>query len=212
MSSFETYFPNHKRVTRFPWSLYHKPLEDDLFTVVANKLPAGSTILVIGPGAFVELPELVKLGYEVSILDIDPRVIDIHKNENSNQYIKNYYLVDENFNGYPAENTFDFIYAKEVIEHLPRYKEFLSRIHKSLKPRGGVWLSTPDYGYFLLPLLEKTFLEWIAHKSGFTRKDIHPSKFSYSSLRAALLENGFKHVEVRQMPFRFALVGEGWKV
>lgn len=209
MSQLEVYFPNHSRALKFPWSLYHKPLLESLIDFLKNS-KEGQEVLVVGPGAFQEFSLLKQRGLKISILDIDPRVLKLHEEEYS-QEIENYYLVDENFNGYPLEEKFDFIYAKEVIEHLVEYEIFIKKLHSCLRPDGSIWLSTPDYGFFLLPLLEKTLLELVARFSGFSRKDIHPSKFNFQKLKLALEKKGFSNVNILKMPFRFSLVAIGKK-
>lgn len=203
MSNFEVYFDNHQRAYKFPWSIYHKPLMENLMTNLETLKP-GSEVLVIGPGAFDEYKLLFSRGLKVSLLDIDPRVIELHK-ASFGERISNYYLVDSDFNGYPNQ-SFDFIYAKEVIEHLTNYQTFLSKLKGCLKQSGKLWLSTPDYEFFLLPLLEKTILEIIARKSGFSRKHIHPTKFGPSSLNTTMLQSGFTKVKVEKMPWRLSLV------
>ena len=209
MSQLEVYFPNHERAFKFPWSIYHKPLLNSLLKEI-NLLRPGDHVLVIGPGAFEEIRYLKKKGVRISILDIDPRVLELHKKMN-NDFVENFYLVGQDFTGYPDEDTFDLVYAKEVIEHLPDYLNFLFQIKKCLKPSGRLWLSTPNYGFFLLPLLEKTFLELVARMSGFSRKDIHPSKFTNQKLFEALKTSGFNENSIETMPFKLSLVALGQK-
>ena len=209
MSQLEVYFPNHERAFKFPWSIYHRPLLNNLLTQI-NSLQAGDHVLVIGPGAFEEIRYLKQQGVTISVLDIDPRVLELHKKNNHND-VENYYLVGQDFTGYPVEATFDFIYAKEVIEHLPDYLNFLSQVKRCLKPSGRLWLSTPNYGFFLLPLLEKTILELVARVSGFSRKDIHPSKFTNQKLFEALKFSGLIEISIETMPFKLSLVAVGQK-
>ncbi len=208
MSKQEIYFDNHSKASRFPWSLYHKPLLDDLREFLGSKINLGSKVLVIGPGDFHEFSFLKSLGAEISLLDIDPRVLEVHKRRHDKD-VANFYLVDENFNGYPAETSFDVIYAKEVIEHIVDYPAFLTKIKSALVPFGFCWLSTPNYGFFLLPFLERTVLEIIARISGFSRKNIHPSRFSEPLLKKALEEAGFEKIKTTVTPLKLALVAVG---
>lgn len=208
MSNQEVYFDNHSKASRFPWSLYHKPLLDDLKDFLGSKITLGSKVLVIGPGDFHEFSFLKSLGAEISLLDIDPRVLEVHKRRHDKD-VANFYLVDENFNGYPAETSFDVIYAKEVIEHIVDYPSFLTKIKNALVPLGFCWLSTPNYGFFLLPFLERTVLEIIARISGFSRKHIHPSRFSRPLLKKALEEAGFEKIKTTVTPLKLALVAVG---
>ena len=209
MSQLEVYFSNHERAFKFPWSIYHKPLLRSLLKQIIT-LQKGEHVLVIGPGAFEEIRYLKQRGVRISILDIDPRVLELHKKIN-HDVVENFYLVGQDFTGYPDEDSFDLVYAKEVIEHLPDYLNFLSHVKRCLRPAGRLWLSTPNYGFFLLPLLEKTFLELVAKVSGFSRKDIHPSKFTNQKLFEALKVSGLNEILIETMPFKLSLVAIGQK-
>lgn len=201
MSKDQVYLSNHGRAMRFPWSLYHLPLIRSLHHFLSSvKNPAGKKILVIGPGDLQELSLLKDLAFEVSILDIDQRVLDKLRKEYP-ESIRNSYLVDDNFMGYPDPESFDVIYAKEVIEHLPVPEHFVRKVRDILRPHGVVWMSTPNYGFFLLPFLEKTILEVIARLSGFSRRDIHPSRFDREKLERIFSDNGF---EVQNVEVTFA--------
>lgn len=204
----EIYFANHSRAFKFPWSLYHRPLLEDLIEFLTSNRSKEMSILVIGPGDFFELGFLKDINAKVSILDIDQRVLTNIKEKNPSMDITTY-LVDENFGGYPEGQRFDVIYAKEVIEHIPRYDFFLWKIKELLSENGKVWLSTPNYGYFLLPFLEITILEFIARLSGFSRFEIHPSKFSVELLQNAMMKAGFKNLSIKETDFRFAIIAIG---
>jgi hypothetical protein len=52
-------------------------------------------------------------------------------------------------------------------------------------------------------------LELIARRSGFSRKDIHPTRFSTASLRRGLRAAGFEQVDVHATPTRLAITGWG---
>lgn len=210
MSELEVYFKNHNRTLRFPWSIYHKPLLEDLEKFLKSNVTKGKKILVIGPGDFQEFELLISFSSNVSILDIDPRVLEVTKSRHGSK-ILNYYLVNHDLSGYPLAESYDIIYAKEVIEHLPAYNNFLCKIHSVLKPKGKIWLSTPNYGFFLLPFLEATILELIAKVSGFSRKNIHPSKFTKPQLQSAAEKAGFKNLILKVTFLRLALTLIGSK-
>ena len=204
MPKLEEYYSNHSRAFKFPWSIYHEPLLEDLKKAISSiENPSGKSALVIGPGDFFEFQNLNEKGFKVSILDIDPRVIEKSKHQLGNK-IENYFLVDENFNGYPEE-TFDLIYAKEVIEHIPDTKKFLANLLSLGHANSLFWLSTPNYGDWVLPFIEKTFLEIVARLSGFSRKGIHPRPFSKQTLSEAFETSGFSIEAVNKMPLKLSL-------
>lgn len=202
------YFKNHDKVGKFPWSIYHQPLEkeleDFLKKIQSNKNKAD--ILVIGCGLMNEMSILPKT-FNYTLADIDKRVVNYwleKENINYNYFCK---LLELNENFRRWENKYDAIYAKEVIEHIGDWKSYLVNIKNVLKPGGKLWLSTPNYGESILPFLENSILEIIARKNGFSRKNIHPSKFSKSSLRNGLRTAGFKNIKVKLVWNRLAIVG-----
>jgi 2-polyprenyl-3-methyl-5-hydroxy-6-metoxy-1,4-benzoquinol methylase len=204
MSQHEVYYSNHARAQKFPWSLYHQPLLQDLILFIKSVSVKDMNILIVGPGDFQEFTTIEASGLNISLLDIDPRVIEKTQNTLGDK-IKSSYIVDNQFNGYPQKNSFDAIYAKEVIEHIENYDLFLIKLKECLRPNGRIWLSTPNYGHFILPFLESTLLEVVARFSGFSRKNIHPSKFNSLKLKTALEKAGFINIEVKEMPFKFSL-------
>ena len=147
-------------------------------------------------------------GFRPSLLDIDERTLQ-NLGKLHPESIESFYHVDENFKGYPENQKFDAIYAKEVIEHISDTHAFLKQMKNVLNPKGKVWLSTPNYGFFLLPLLEYTVLEIVARFSGFSRRHIHPNKFTSVKLRASLSAEGFSEVEIETTFAKLALCGTG---
>lgn len=202
------YFLNHPRASRFPWSIYHRPLERSLarFLHGLTEDEASPRVLVIGGGYMHELP-LVPEACRLTVVDIDARVID-HLMKNADPRIERCLVVNR-----PSDLTslgpFDGIYAKEVIEHIPDAGPYLATLVGLLTPGGRLWLSTPNYGDPILPVLESTILEIIGRLSGYSRKDIHPTRFSKERFELALQASGLADVAVIKTPFRLALVGEG---
>src|SRR5262249_22551979 len=100
---------------------------------------------------------------------------------------------------------FAAIYAKEVVEHVLAWPAWLAGLRRSLAPGGRLWLSTPNYGERWLPALESTVLELVARRSGFSRRHIHPTRFSRRSLARGLRAAGFSEVETSVTVTRFAI-------
>lgn len=203
MSNHEVYFENHDRANRFPWSIYHAPLAKSLmqFLYKNNNNNHKKKLLVIGPGAFFEEAYIANLNYDVDVLDIDPRVLDNLQGRKISKFLH----TKDGTLSIVEDQNYDLVIAKEVIEHIVNYKEYVKDLKRILKPDGFIWLSTPNYGFFLLPLLETTLLEAIARLNGYSRREIHPTKFSKSSLSQTVIDAGFKIEEIDVTPFGLAL-------
>ncbi|MBI5070963.1 MAG: class I SAM-dependent methyltransferase [Deltaproteobacteria bacterium] len=202
------YFANHARALRFPWSLYHRPLERSLAGFLTRVGAAGGRprVLVIGGGFLHELP-LVPEVVRLTVVDVDPRVTE-RLDRIGDPRVERCLTIAPNADLRPL-GEFEGIYAKEVIEHIPAPEPYLAAIAAMLAPEGRLWLSTPNYGDAALPLLEATVLELVGRLSGYSRRDIHPSRFTADRLLSAMREAGLDEVEVTKTPLRLALVGQG---
>ena len=193
----DDYFANHARVRKFPWSLYHAPLERDL----ARFLGAVSgRVLVVGGGLMHEL-DAAPRGIEFTVVDIDPRAVEAVRDRVAEVHV----VPPETPLDHVLAGKFDAVYAKEVIEHVHEWPQWLAGLRRLLVPGGRLWLSTPNYGEPWLPALESTVLELVARRSGFTRRHMHPTRFSRGSLARGLSEAGFAEIDVRVTPTRLAL-------
>jgi 2-polyprenyl-3-methyl-5-hydroxy-6-metoxy-1,4-benzoquinol methylase len=203
------YFENHQRGRRFPWSIYHGRLEDDLSAFLRSICQDSSRstpeVLVVGCGLLTELdraPDNIRL----TAVDVDPRAVEVARTRSDRRLCASHVLAPGQ--ALSELGRFDAVYAKEVIEHISEYGAWLQDVLAALKPGGRVWLSTPNYGEPWLPAVEYTFLELVARMGGYTRFGMHPAKFSARRLRQALAAAGFAAVRVRAQSFRLALVAE----
>ncbi len=204
MTDSSDYFANHARAHQFPWSMYHLPLERDLarfLRQLAVEHPGGE-VLVVGCGLLHEIDDAPE-GLRFTVADVDPRAIDAVLARRDPRITRGVLVAPEQ----PIDvgQRFSAVYAKEVVEHVIAWPLWLVGLRHALQPGGRLWLSTPNYGEPWLPLLEATALELVARRSGFSRRNLHPTRFSRSSLEHALQSTGFDHVEVRPLPSRLAL-------
>jgi 2-polyprenyl-3-methyl-5-hydroxy-6-metoxy-1,4-benzoquinol methylase len=208
------YFVNHARARRFPWTLYHQPLERDLarfLRQVAAEHPRGE-VLIVGCGLLHEI-DAAPSGLAFHVADIDERAVAAvlarrDPRITGGTVVDPEQPIDHSLgqNRAPgAAGRFAAIYAKEVVEHVRAWPGWLTGLRRALVPSGRLWLSTPNYGEPWLAALESTVLELIARRSGFSRRDLHPTRFSRRSLSRGLVGTGFDQVEVRVAPSRLAL-------
>lgn len=205
MTDGSDYFVNHKRARTFPWSLYHLPLEESLagFLHGVSERQSDASILVLGCGMLHEI-DRAPPSLRFTVADIDPRAIDAVMARRIPGVVGSI-LVTPDAPIPTPDGGFAAIYAKEVIEHVIAWPEWLADLKRVLAPGGALWLSTPNYGEPWLSTLESTVLEVIARRSGYTRAGMHPSRFTRASLEAALRGAGFVDVEVRPCAWRLAL-------
>jgi len=202
------YFANHARARQFPWTLYHQPLERDLarfLRQVAAEHPTGD-VLVVGCGLLHEI-DAAPSGLAFHVVDIDERAVNavLARNDvriRSGTVVPPEEPIDQSLG---TTKRFAAIYAKEVVEHVLGWPAWLAGLRRALVPSGRLWLSTPNYGEPWLPAIESTVLELVARKDGFSRKELHPTRFSRGSLARGLRAAGFEQVEVKATPTRLAL-------
>jgi 2-polyprenyl-3-methyl-5-hydroxy-6-metoxy-1,4-benzoquinol methylase len=202
------YFANHARARQFPWTLYHQPLERDLaaFLRQVSAEHASGEVLVVGCGLLHEL-DAAPSGLTFHVVDIDDRAVAAVLARDDLRITGGTVVppetpIDQSLG---ASRRFAAIYAKEVVEHVVAWPAWLVGLRRALVPSGRLWLSTPNYGEPWLPAIESTVLELIARRSGFSRRHLHPTRFSRGALARGLRAAGFEHVEVRPTPTRLAL-------
>jgi SAM-dependent methyltransferase len=198
------YFDNHRRARQFPWTLYHAPLERDLgrfLATVAGEHPDGE-VLIVGCGLLHEL-DTAPAGLRYTVADIDARAVEAVVGRRDPRIVGGEVVVPEQ----PIElgRKFAAIYAKEVVEHVLAWPAWLAGLRRALVPGGRLWLSTPNYGEPWLPALESTVLELVARRAGFSRRHIHPTRFSRRALARGLRGAGFEHVDCHVTVTRFAI-------
>ncbi|MDX2090493.1 MAG: methyltransferase domain-containing protein [Kofleriaceae bacterium] len=194
------YFANHVRARQFPWTLYHQPLERDLERFLGEV--GSGEVLVVGCGLLHEI-DTAPPGLTFHVVDIDDRAVAAVLAKGDPRITGGTVVAPEE----PIDlgRRFAAIYAKEVVEHVLAWPRWLVGLRRALVPGGRLWLSTPNYGEPWLPAIESTVLELIARRSGFSRKHIHPTRFSRGTLARGLVSAGFEDVRVRATPTRLAL-------
>lgn len=196
------YFENHRHKLRFPWSLYHRPIVEALGAALGASL--GPEVLNVGSGPFFELEDVDASGRRVTACDIDPRTIELARKLHGDRL----YAADVVTPGAPlpyADGRFDLVVSMDVIEHVkePGLLPWLREIGRVTKPGGLVFLTTPNYASKALTFIENTALELVARRQGFSRKALHPSKFTPERLNNLLAEAGLGRIEL-------TLISLGW--
>jgi SAM-dependent methyltransferase len=172
------YFANHDRRDRWPWSLYHRELGRRIAAAVRRHGPA-PRVLVVGCG----LEPIIAGGPAAARYcgcDLDPRAIAACRArypalaDRLATCAGPYDLPDDG----ALAGSFDVVVAKEVIEHVDEPARWARLVAGRVAVGGELVLSTPNYGrWSTLPWLERSVLEWVARRDGYSRAHIHPSRF-----------------------------------
>ncbi len=201
------YIPNLAVVERFPFSLYHRPIREHALGVIREEgLGRELDLLNVGCG-FSQILTHLPSRHRYTGVDVDPRTLEVCRARFPHarfETCESYSLP------FPSE-SFDVVFATEVIEHVLDTRAWLAELLRVLRPGGRLQLSTPNYGDLWLPLIEMTFLELVARRQGFTRRGIHPVKFSRRKLLATLRSAGLYDVQIRKTFLWLALVAAARK-
>jgi SAM-dependent methyltransferase len=208
-----SYFKNHSRRVRFPWSLYHRGLARRLAAIV-SAVGSSPRVLVVGCG----LEPFIDGGPAGATYfgcDVDPRTIDACRE--AYPYMRERLAVCPSGDALPDQSAFrglfDVVVAKEVVEHVLTPARWANMLAERVRPGGSLVLTTPNYGPFsTLPLLEATVLELVARRDGYSRKHIHPSRFDRKSLAALDVGPGMVLVSVETTFTRWAMVARWTRV
>lgn len=199
---YATYFRYLDTARRFPWSLYHRPINAEVDAFLAA-LPAGASVLNIGCGLFLNLPEL-RADLRFTGVDLDPRAVDYCRQHYSSAGAS---FATTSASTLPfADGSFDAIYATEVIEHCDLPEQWLGEILRVLRPGARALLTTPNYGSVSLSLIERTVLEAIARLNGFSRRTIHPFRCTAPALEALVRSVGAIDVRSTTVAFGWVIV------
>jgi|SRR5215472_4382390 len=139
-------------------------------------------ILDVGCGTGLNAAQLTRRGHDVFGIDVSPVAIEKLRAQGLKGSIAD---IEAEPLALP-ENTFDLVYASEVIEHCVDTKKFLRNLRAVLKQDGTLLLSTPNsafWAYRLLSLLGYTPSEF-QHPG-------HVRFFSKRNLAAAIEDCGF---------------------
>ena len=200
------YFPALETAMRFPFVLYHGPIRDHVLRCIdgeAARLGRPLALLNVGCGLSQVLESIAPRHRYVGV-DVDPRSVEACASRYTARGAR-FELCSPTRLPSP-DHAYDLVFSTEVIEHTANAGEWLRELARVTTPGGQVVLSTPNYGDWTLPLVERTFLELVARLKGFTRRGIHPEPFSRGKLERLLVETGFRDVVVGKTPGRLALV------
>jgi len=202
MSAQPDYFSNHRLKLRFPWRLYHGPIVDALQRVIS--LSPGPDVLNLGSGPFFELKALDRGDRRFTVCDIDPRAVELAK-EIYGSGLAGAHVIEPGARLPYPDAAFDLVVSMDVIEHVPDPVPWAREALRLLRPKGVLFLTTPNYGSRSLRVIENTAPEAVARLQNFSRKHIHPTKMTAARLRQVLEEAGGSMIRVEPIAFGWVL-------
>lgn len=136
-----------------------------------------ATVLDLGAGAgIVEAMNFRGLAARVCGVDLDPRVTE-------NPYLDEGLVADAGKIPYPDE-TFDLVFADNVMEHIDEPAQVFAEIARVLRPGGKLLFKTPNKTHYM-PLIARLtphgFHQWINRKRGRDETDTFPTRYRCNS-------------------------------
>jgi 2-polyprenyl-3-methyl-5-hydroxy-6-metoxy-1,4-benzoquinol methylase len=146
--------------------------------VISHDL-GGKRVLEVGCGSGGILVPFTEIGAEVVGIDFDDTYMEAGRKRGLN-------LIDQSIYEFQAENKFDLIILKDVLEHLPDLNLVLQRLKSLLSETGIVYIQVPTF----------EGLEFLGYQNDFLRyfQNAHIVHFSEASLNYIFAKNGFDTV------------------
>ena len=151
---------------------------------IQDKKWQNKDVLDIGCGGGIFTRFFLDLGSKVTAIDNSRAVIEANKMDNPEAF----FVVGDA--SAKLEKKFDFIYAKDIIEHIQNDDYFLRNISEELSEGGYVLINTQNFFSFNY-LVEKTYNIIIGNKGWMGWNPDHVRFYNYWLLKNKLLKNNF---------------------
>lgn len=148
-------------------------------TPYINKIPKKGTVLDIGCGTG-DIARFIASKFSNTIIGIDPHNETIKAAQENNPFTNLVYILSRPYK-FPLKNqSVEFCYSHEVVEHVADDKRFVREIHRVLKKVGYCVLTTPNRN--IVPLKGAN--------------PDHKRHYTPLELKQLLVQNGFLIVDV----------------
>lgn len=184
------------------YSQYSNNWDDSLFrSEILAHLKGGAIVLDIGAGAGI-IPQMNFRGIAGKVYGIDPdqRVVD-------NPYVDEGVVGSGESLPY-ADESFDMVFADNVLEHLENPDKVFREIHRVLK-RGGLFLAKTPNKYHYMPLVSSLsphwFHQWVNKMRGRDASDTFPTCYKVNSERdinRVASRSNFEVIKIKQVEGR----------
>ncbi|MES1991571.1 MAG: methyltransferase domain-containing protein [Pseudomonadota bacterium] len=143
----------------------------------------GNRFLDVGCNLGTGVRAAIELGLEAHGLDIDEESIEIARS-----FVPEAHFFAGNISELPADfGTFDFVYASEMIEHLPDAHGYFAALSRRMNKDAILYVTTPDAGHWTVP---DDFSKWSA-----VIPPQHLLYFTKANMRAFLKEHDIEIIK-----------------
>lgn len=160
---------------------------DDWPARLLRRVPAGASVLELGPGAGAMTRALVAMGHSVTVVENDPDAV--HELQSLGICVVPADLDDVQWSDALEGQRFGVVLACDVLEHLRGPQQVLAALTGLLEPEGRLVISVPNIAYAgILAALRLGVFEY-ADKGLLDRTHVH--FFTRCSIEAMLLDSGW---------------------
>ena len=178
--------------TTDPVLKYEQEVRSQMVISMVDPRP-GELVLDVGCANGRDLIQLAHSGCKSVGIDLSDKMIDEARKELLNRRITTAEAeTGDATNLRFSDETFDKVFASEVLEHIPNYSRAISEMARVLKPAGHLVITTPNrrsiYG----------FDRYVLHQTLLRRTWHHPYDAwkTFNELASALDNNGFTIVSI----------------
>lgn len=173
-----------------PVGLHHRHLNAFIQTEV-RKLPARAKVLDGGCGLSIWLDEAIDKQIRYTGIDCQESALAFCRTT----YPHREYCLGDLYDLPHADQSFDMVVMREVIEHVKEPEKMVAEASRVLKPEGRFVLTTPNYGGVMIWLVENTYNRFFCRDFKPYLPDVHPSRFNREKL-AAVLQPHFRQISL----------------
>jgi 2-polyprenyl-3-methyl-5-hydroxy-6-metoxy-1,4-benzoquinol methylase len=170
--------------------------------MLTRHLVAGARVLELGCGTGYFTRSLAKSGATITAIDISPDLLESAKQQipapNVRFELENAYAMS-----FPAD-SFDSVVGSSVLHHLDVEKA-VAEIHRVLKPSGSIYFTEPNMMNPQIAVQKN--IPSIKKHMGDSPDE---TAFFRWSLKAQLVNAGFRDVEITPFDFLHPRIPEGW--
>ena len=162
----ESYFLPYKDLMKtngisFEGSDFHSMIDENAFwfsQITPFLKKDGIRVLEIGSGSGILLSFLAKSFPNITFEGIEPFLSGHDHWKEMSKKIDNVEIYNTDIESFIPEEKYDLIFSINVLEHVPKWKEYIHKSHELLLPRGKNIVLCPDHhlpyeSHYIIPII-----------------------------------------------------------